>query len=109
MSNWPPSELLDFIGKCREINEKRGEVKHAPICGWVGREPRFFSDEEIEIACATDSEEMEIRILPPLHPDRLSNPVIMITESGELLRAHGEWVYARVKVDRLAREIRSCE
>jgi len=98
-------EIEEFIAKCRKINEARGEERFAVICGRIGKEPRVFADEEIEIVCCTKTQEMEILILPAIHPHNLDNPVVMIDEGGKIYRTHGEWVYARVKVDRLAREI----
>jgi hypothetical protein len=40
-----------------------------------------------------------------MHPDNLHNPVVHITAEGEMIRHHGEWVYARVKVDRMYRKL----
>ena len=98
-------EIEEFIKRCRRICKESGSVKPAYICGWVGRIARVWSDHELEISCDENSPMMEIRILPSIHPDFLENPVVNITEKGDVIRHHGEWVHARVKVDRLYREL----
>ncbi len=100
-------EIEEFIKRCRGICGELGSIKPAYICGWVGREARVWADNELEISCDDSGPMMEIRLLPAIHPHNLENPVVMVNEKGETIRTHGEWVIARVKVDRLYRGLES--
>lgn len=96
-------ELQEFIRRCRKIVEVLANSQSFP-CGFV-RVGRAYEDDEITIACDPKSPAMEIEIHPPLHPDKQHNPVVHITAEGHMIRHHGEWIYARVKVDRMYREL----
>ncbi len=96
-------EIREFIRRCRKIVEVSANSEAFP-CGFV-RPGVAYEDDEITIATDPESESLEITINPALHPHNLHNPVIHITESGKMIRHHGEWIYARVKVDRMYREL----
>lgn len=100
-------EVKEFIARCRGICGELGSIQPAYICGFIGREARVWADNELEISCDNKSPMMEIRLLPAIHPDNLENSVVMVNEKGKTIRTHGEWVYARVKVDRLYRGLES--
>ena len=94
-------DILEFVNRCRAICAELGTIKPAYMCGYVGREGRVYDDHEIEIACEETSSMMEIRLLPAIQPANLENPVVMIMENGDCIRTHGEWIYAKDKVNRL--------
>jgi hypothetical protein len=93
------TEIQDFIRQCRKIVEVRANSEAFPF-GFAGPGVSY-GDSEISIACDPESEAMEITVNPGLHPERLHNPVICITKSGEMIRSHGEWKYAKEKVEQL--------
>lgn len=93
------SDLQDFIQKCRDLCEGR-EEKMACVCGRFVY-ARVFEDENLKVACVPKSPMMEIEIQPALHPQGLHNPVVDITETGEMIRSHGEWRYASDYVNQL--------
>ena len=100
-------EIEEFIERCRKICAEQGSLQPSVICGFLGREAWVWADSELEIMCDPNSPMMEIRVLPALHPQNIENPVVMVMENGEIIRYHGEWVYARIKVDRLYRALGS--
>jgi hypothetical protein len=103
MDNITDPELQEFIRRCRKIVEVLANAQTFPF--GFAREGIAYDDDDIMIACDPQSPSLEITIKPPIQPAGQHNPVIYVTEEGELIRHHGEWRYGQAKVDALYAEI----
>lgn len=86
-----PAECDRFLALARQVARARGKRGPGCICGYVGVATFMFEDELVQVTAAIDTPSLEIVFK---YPDgTLTNPVVMVTESGEVIRVHGEHCY----------------
>ena len=100
-------EIKEFIELGRMILWRHSKPVHSAFIGdrhYLGGLASVYTDKKIEITGYGQA--IEIKILPGGHPKGLHNPVVLITEEGEVIRTHGEWTYIKKHVAAVARRWR---
>src|SRR5262249_54246379 len=84
-------EVERFVSLARELARLRGQLRRGYICGYIGVRAFVFEDELVSVSSAADNPSLEVVFK---YPDgSITNPVVMVTETAEVIRVHGEHCY----------------